>query len=355
MNRLEPLDWLRGLLAISIMLYHLAGWEFNHPNAGDILGRLGIYGVSMFFVLSGLSMAIGYDRYIQNVQTAQIFLIRRVFRIWPLLWVAVAAVTLGSLILKKETSVDLMIVLLNITTLFGFISPGAYINTGAWSIGNEMVYYVLTPVILTLYNRSRWIGNVFVLISFAVAVKFCFSILDSEKTLASQWSIYINPFNNLAFYCVGVAMYYNLNEVTPTRSVQLLLMIISISLFLIWPADGDLVSIVTGMNRIVFFITVTLMVWSFYKLTFQIHPMVSKSLASIGAATYGIYLLHPIIYSGVKIIFAKNESEIGGAWIIVMATVSITIILSILSFKYYERPFINWAKKITPVKIQNAK
>jgi exopolysaccharide production protein ExoZ len=137
-GRNEPLDWLRGLLAAAIMLYHLV--------ASSLLGRLGVYGVSMFFVLSGLSIALVYHRFIIDGATAGRFFVRRVFRIWPLLWLAVIAVAVARALQGRE--VNWSQIALNLTTLFGFISPSDYINTGAWSIGNEMVYYALTPAIV---------------------------------------------------------------------------------------------------------------------------------------------------------------------------------------------------------------
>ena len=154
MKRLESLDWLRGVLAVSIMLYHLTSWKLHHPGAGELLGRLGIYGVAMFFLVSGLSMATGYCKYINDSRTALKFYIRRIFRIWPLLWFSIATVTVGGVLMKGH-SVDWFLIFLNVTTLFGFISPGAYVNTGAWSIGNEMVYYAMTPIIILAYNRSN--------------------------------------------------------------------------------------------------------------------------------------------------------------------------------------------------------
>jgi peptidoglycan/LPS O-acetylase OafA/YrhL len=50
--RIEALDWLRGLMAVSIMLYHLTIWYIVALDSSSVLGRLGIYGVSVFFVLS---------------------------------------------------------------------------------------------------------------------------------------------------------------------------------------------------------------------------------------------------------------------------------------------------------------
>jgi len=98
MKRYETLDWLRGLMALSIMIYHLVAWKITGSDASSILGIFGIYGVSIFFVLSGLSMAIVYHNYIKDPTTSLTFFLRRIFRIWPLLWVCVATVSAIGLI-----------------------------------------------------------------------------------------------------------------------------------------------------------------------------------------------------------------------------------------------------------------
>ena len=144
-TRIETLDWLRGLMALSIMFYHLSCWIIRPLDSANPLGRLGIYGVSIFFVLSGLSMAIVYNSYVKSIRTSINFYVRRIFRIWPLFWVA-CILTILPQVLKTGTY-SWKHLFINITTLFGFIKPAAYIPTGAWSIGNEMVYYALTPLI----------------------------------------------------------------------------------------------------------------------------------------------------------------------------------------------------------------
>ena len=181
-NRIESLDWLRGLMAIAIMFYHLTYWHIFPLDSSYFLGRLGIYGVSVFFVLSGLSMAIVYSNFIVDKQTAAVFFIRRIFRIWPLLWICVAIVTIPSLLKGNEASI--MQVLLNITTLFGFVSPSSYINTGAWSIGNEMVYYALTPILIMSYEKNIIKGNAILALSFFV------TLLLSKKSRRSVGSIF---------------------------------------------------------------------------------------------------------------------------------------------------------------------
>ena len=185
LKRIESLDWLRGFMAIAIMLYHLTGWIFKITwEADSILGKFGIYSVSIFFILSGLSMAIVYNRYIVNIQSSVFFIVRRIFRIWPLLWICIVLVIVPFILKNGITGIsEPWKIFINMTTLFGFIDPSNYINAGAWSIGNEMVYYALTPLIIIIFNKKKIFGNIFALFTFIVSLVFAFHIMDNSKSL----------------------------------------------------------------------------------------------------------------------------------------------------------------------------
>ena len=174
-DRIASLDWLRGMMALSIMIYHLTCWIFTPLNSASLLGRLGIYGVSIFFILSGLSMAVVYNNYINSFKTSLFFFIRRVFRIWPLLWIVCLFIIFSPILNNQIYSIK--IIIYNLTTLFGFIAPTKYIATGAWSIGNEMVYYALTPMIIVLYNYKLWIGNLLFIVTLIIGLLFAFVFL----------------------------------------------------------------------------------------------------------------------------------------------------------------------------------
>jgi exopolysaccharide production protein ExoZ len=60
MKRLESLDYLRGLMAVSVMAFHYVSWSFVKPGADSLLGKLGIYAVSIFYILSGVSLSFVY-------------------------------------------------------------------------------------------------------------------------------------------------------------------------------------------------------------------------------------------------------------------------------------------------------
>ncbi|RUT69674.1 acyltransferase [Flavobacterium cupreum] len=342
-SRVETLDWLRGLMALSIMFYHLIYWIFNPLDASNPLGRLGIYGVSIFFILSGLSMAIVYNTYIDSILKSIIFYIRRIFRIWPLLWVICFVLVIP--ILLKTGTFDWKLLFLNLTTLFGFLKPTAYIPTGAWSIGNEMVYYALTPLILFLYNTKKWFGNVFFVFTLIIGLFFSFYLLKSNLDLPAQWPTYVNPFNNLFLYVMGIALFYNFKETNISTKLNLSLLIIAVILFCILPFSGNQISIVTGIGRIVFSILSFIIVFCFYKLNINVPKTFGNILETFGIATYGIYLIHPVVYLYTGSLLEKINSK--NNFLLLGTTVVLTILISIFSYNFFELPMIKIGKKFT--------
>ncbi len=332
-QRVASLDWLRGLMALSIMLYHFVGRD----DAATPLGRLGAYGVSIFFILSGLSMAIAYDGFIKDAHTSLKFLILRLFRIWPLLWLAV-------LLRYAIHPYDAETIALNLTTAFGFIAPDRYINQGAWSIGNEMVYYAITPLLIGAYRWNKCLGNLMTFAAFGVFLVFTFSILHRSASLASQWNTYINPFNNLFLYCSGLAIYYNCKSVTIADRWKLLALVVPIAVLFLFPVSGDQINIVTGVARLVLVSASVLIVVTFYRLPPKLPNAVGNKLAIMGAATYAIYLLHPIVYEYVAIAF----SEAGLKYTVLRIAISLigTLLIAHIVYRRFELPIMLLGKRL---------
>lgn len=333
-NRIESLDWLRGLMALSIMFYHLIG----NSDASTVFGRLGVYGVSIFFILSGLSMAIAYEVYVKDFKTSCTFMIRRLFRILPLLWITIILVVIAG-----EQKFTFNQLFLNFTTLFSVLKPDAYINQGAWSIGNEMVYYLFTPVIILLYNKKKWLGNLFTAITILIGLGFAFYFLSPSQELGSQWKTYIIPFNNMFLYCCGVAMYYNLKDLKIKNIWAIMIGVVSTGLFVFIPVRGNQINLVTGVNRIIFTIIALGIVFAFYKIDLKLAKLIRIPLEQFGIATYGIYLLHPVVNMYTKMFISNNMIRVG--IVIVMTTV-----LALLSFNFYEKPLMKLGKQWTSEK-----
>ena len=80
MNRLHNLDYLRGIAALSIMIYHYSLWTFGKFGAESFIGRIGVYGVSVFYVLSGLTLFYVYhDRMKPSPADLKAFAKKKIF------------------------------------------------------------------------------------------------------------------------------------------------------------------------------------------------------------------------------------------------------------------------------------
>lgn len=343
-RRVAGLDWLRGLMAVSIMVYHYISWTIGDPGAASLLGRLGIYGVSTFYVLSGLSLAIAYDKIPGSLANWRRFFIRRVFRILPLMWVATTLVlALNAVTAQPQPSTYR--IFLNYTTIFGLLDPAAYIPTGAWSIGNEMVFYLFIPFVIGLYHKSKAAGDLFTIASWSVGLVYAFVLLDGSGTLGAQWSLYVNPFNQLFLFTSGLFLYYNFPKLHPANRWIGLFLLLAVIAFCILPATGDGIALVTGINRISLSAIIIAVVFLFWKLDIALPTPLQYSLNQLGEATYSIYLLHPFVFT--IIAAALRYLGLYNTALVIGVCIPATILLSLLVYRWYEQPFMNLGRKLS--------
>ncbi len=149
-------DLLRGLCALSVAAYHYLSWqEVAH------LSTLGTYGVYLFFLLSGASMAYVYGpQAFGSWRGVAGFLAVRWMRLAPL-YLLVCAGFLALLAARNGGWVDALgwRLLLNATFAFGLHDPGVWaIAIGGWSLGIEFMFYLAMPAIAWLLPRPalKW-------------------------------------------------------------------------------------------------------------------------------------------------------------------------------------------------------
>lgn len=206
-QRIESLDYLRRIMAISVMLYHYYSWSFGTLGVETLLGKLGIYAVSIFYVLSGLSLTIVYYQRIKTISDISRFFIKRLFRIFPLFWLVITVSLLYRYIAGSgELDVSLYIIFLNYSLLFSFFDPTAYLSTGAWSIGNEVVFYSVLVLAFFLSNKNIIVLSCIILLSFIIGFYISNELLNSHQLLSKQWNTYINPLNQFYLFMSGVVI-----------------------------------------------------------------------------------------------------------------------------------------------------
>ncbi len=339
MKRLSNLDYLRGLAAFGIMIYHYMSHTFGAFAAETFMGRVGIYGVSIFYVLSGLTLYyVYYDKMKPDIKDVSVFFKKRFFRIFPLLWL----VTLIAILISWRIP-DFTILFLNLTGLFGFIKWDAYFTPGVWSIGNELVFYFFFPFFILFVKKFKLLMVLLSFLIFGIYLYFAFAILNRYSTLNEQWSIYTNPLNQVFLFLGGFLIGILFHNARIKNEYVLSLLIFALLIFIFYPVRGNDINLVTGTNRLIFTALSFLICISFYKLNFIFPKFIHKPLSLLGEASYSVYLIHPIIYTltGIGETYSNKHLVHIHEYVRFLSSVLCTLILSYFVYMYFERYFMN--------------
>jgi len=331
------------------MIFHYVSWSYGHLDGSFFLGRLGIYGVSIFYVLSGLTLYLVYSETSLNLDQLKDFFIKRVARIFPLFWLVTAFV-----VLINRDPISPWVLFLNFSGLFGFLDWDAGLATGIWSIGNELVFYAFFSVFIFLARKSK-IG--FILLALAITLLyalFAFKFLSPDKPLAEQWSTYVNPLNQVFLFLAGFLIGY-FNGIVKGKAINIFILIISIGLLVFHPYQGDHIGIVSQWNRIFFTLYSIGICMSFYNLNFHFSGFIGRGLSFLGESTYSVYLLHPVVWT---IIFSINKrisvyTTVPVSMQILLSVVA-TLVISGFIYNWFEKYFIRKGKVFSKKLIEKA-
>lgn len=204
-GRISGLDQARSIAVAAVVAVHLS-FQFPYlPHWATVLAHMGQYGVQMFFVISAVTIFMTLDadraRYDAASHVTARFYIKRFFRIAPLYYVAIAAYGAMSWytyhfqadhasILGPHDNGD---VVLNLLFLHA-VSPSAINNVvpGGWSIGIEMLFYLIAPAIFFYATtRARLI---------AVSALLLLACVGFLSTAACGGDLQCNVENNSFFY-----------------------------------------------------------------------------------------------------------------------------------------------------------
>ncbi|WP_150291823.1 acyltransferase family protein [Sphingobium estronivorans] len=160
--RISSLTGLRGVAAVSVLLYHIP----HNPSFEAF--RLPLFSraylsVDLFFILSGFVISFGYhDRVVNHLGRASYvdFLINRMARVWPL-HLIVTLVFMARIILNVSGNQAIALNLPNIATNMLMIQSWGWgtepIAGNSWSVSTEVAAYLLYPLIAIIaFSRMAW-------------------------------------------------------------------------------------------------------------------------------------------------------------------------------------------------------
>lgn len=340
MNRIHNLDYLRGLAAFGIMIYHYLYAVFGKFDSESIFGRIGLYGVSIFYVLSGLTLYLVYKNKMDfSYNQIRNFFIKRFFRIFPLMWLAIIL----TIIFINRDIPSYWNLFLNLSGLFGIFNWDTYFAMGLWSIGNELVFYLFFIPILFLAQKKKILFLFTYLIIFVIYLYFAFSVFEKNSpekfTIVNMWGDYVNPLNQLFLFISGIMLGYIFeSKKIENNKINITILIIGLLIFIFYPENGNPINLVSEYSRLIFSFSSIIICYGFYSVKFHLPNIISNNLIFLGTVSYSIYLLHPLVFHLVRHIVDYISAQFKELPYFTTVIISIiaTIWISNFTFKYFE-------------------
>jgi len=311
------IDWLRGILALLIVTYHYSSWQqLFIPDSNSILSRIAIYGVSLFFIISGFSLGYTYLKKFNQLTLKKIksFYFKRIARIYPLYWLIIfLSLIIGYRHIKDIGSIENFFLQISLT--FDFFNYDG-LTPGSWSIGVEIIMYTIFPFIIFFTNLSTKANlsvTIFIYIFIIVILMYISSYhapyqyhnLSFFKT--QYFSSYVHFFiNHLYFFLFGILfalVYINYKSHWYTRIHFYITSIIFVSALLIlflYKLDGNALGLIIIHKERVIFSLITFAIFIFFlslnSYIKLISVRINKLLSFLGDISYTIYLIHPLAF-----------------------------------------------------------
>jgi peptidoglycan/LPS O-acetylase OafA/YrhL len=339
--RVVGLDLLRGACAVLVLLYHVTLWKGLGEHH-----TWGLFGVYIFFALSGASLTIAYRDKFDAGYPLTAFILLRFARLMPLFLLVSIVMLAHKVHAEGPTSQAWWEGLLSTSLLFGLGNPG--VNSmvlGGWSLGIEFVFYLAFPVLMAFaFSRSRWILGA---VLFALQVAFIELTLTRTPDFRSAWASYIQPQAFVAYFFAGclIGRFVLLGGSMP---LWLRFALIAVCAPAIVSLSGETATAtLTGPRGVVLALMSIALVFAASQFR-PTGPWTHKVCNWFGDISYGTYLLHPLAFIAVSKLL-PNAS----------AAVTVAIVLFIATFSawglehYFERPLRNRARTlIEPARVR---
>lgn len=361
----ENLDGLRFLCFLSVFLFHSFHTEnfdlLNNSNYQFVKKDLfsnGNIGVNFFFVLSGflITYLLIEEKKLNSQINLQHFWLRRILRIWPLFYFSVF---FGFIIfpwikqLFEQTSTETANPLYYLTFInnFDFINkglPDASILGVLWSVAIEEQFYLIWPIIIYIFPLKKlWIPFSLIIIISLLFRSFNDSyLLHEHHTLSCIGDMVVGAFGAWLII-ISEKFKKEMHNLSKTKIALLYAIFISIFFF----RDELLFSnyYIRIFERFFIAIIILLIIIeqsfshnSFFKMSSF------KRITKLGTITYGLYCLH-FIGILIAITLTKKLSINTHLWQVLFLDTSIalgmTILISKISYKYFETPFLKLKNK----------
>jgi peptidoglycan/LPS O-acetylase OafA/YrhL len=367
------LNGLRFFAAIAVVITHIELIKYQSGYSeiwakNKLIFELGSLGVIFFFVLSGflITYLLLQEKTVTNTIAVKKFYLRRILRIWPLYYLIVL---LGFLVLPhihfmdnpylekfmdQNFNTNFLLYLLFLPNLaFSIYAAVPHIGQ-TWSIGVEEQFYVIWPLIVKFSKNV--LKALLLVIAILITAKVIVLLLYQSHPDNSVLKV-VKPFlamtkmESMAIGGIGAYYLFRGNQKIKWffSNIILFLSLISIVLLVyLTPAflqDG--MYLVYSVLFLIIILNVSSNPASVIKLE-------NKLFIILGNISYGIYMYHlmviALVINGAVYFGMEVNNSVSSQLIIYSSTIFLTLVVSWLSYTYFEKWFLKLKHKFTIIK-----
>lgn len=368
-DRLQAIEGLRAYLALWVVVGHVlwaAGFKKEDLSGLALLIRSPELAVDVFIIVSGFVIFLALDA--KRDGYAQ-FIVRRFFRMYPLfillffVSIPVSTITIwnathaAQYLSPADMKFDQMVawwddirwhIPLHLTMLHGVIpekilpgAPGAFLIP-AWSVSLEWQFYLVAPLAFAYATSPRWLMRGALLVTCMAMVFIDYGDIDSvaygaalpfhveyfvvggaSYFLYRRRAIFERPDAWFGLACVAAGSLYLIRGLIPWSPIPWLLWLVFLGLILEQPSSRARRSIA---------------------------PLFTNPAAqSLGRISYSIYLSHMLVISFVQFALLNTAPQLdqnGHLAILLVATIGVTLPVSIVLHRHVEVPGVAFGKML---------
>lgn len=355
MKKIPNLDTLRFIAASLVIIHHIELYKdafsvsnFAHVPFIQVIGKLGVV---LFFVLSGflITTLLLNEKETQGGISFKKFYIRRILRIWPVYYLVIflgffVLPNISFLEFPKHDHVQGLVSsptnFILYLTIFANIAWAVYGNipytTQTWSLATEEQFYLLWPAVISYFNKRLLLVMVVVVLLYHAALYFFWSRYANFIPDTKYFSRFLYAFN---INCMAIGGIFAALIHRKHKIVELIfnkytfygVALVTVILLLVGKKFGnvnyDVYSVLFGI------------IISNLAFNEKFSKVLENSITNyLGSISYGLYMFHAIaVVVAIKIgvYFSSN-------WIIYPLTFIMAIIVSHISYKYFEKYFLHY-------------
>ena len=331
-EHIKSLDFLRGIAALGVVLYHYSGLLLPtlNPNYLTSILAYGEYGVQIFFVISGFIIPFSMKKSNYSLNDFWKNLLRRYIRLAPPAYVAMLfsiLIYFSSILILKRPIDGISWPGFNMGAIIGnlsFTAPlikSSWFNPVFWTLAIEFQFYIVIGLLLPLILNKKYLATILICIPIL--------LIGNNRPESIDWFGWF--FGHASFFFLGILLF--LKKESILKGIPFI--VLTLFTILICYYQNSLPKFIFGMSAFVIILS---------EITISF-----KAATYLGGISYSLYITHwpfgIIIESITKRIVPLHVYPLGKILLLLFYT-AMSILFAHFFNKLVESRFLAFSKKL---------